>query len=130
METVPAGATTAASPPCDDGEPCLSIRARQAEVDSFRLHFVGLTDPADVLRMLTIHVREQFGVTEIALLWVPSDFRQVPEQVSWLPHAQLSAEGRVPAIPLRNGLGSRAEAGFPETAAACRGTAAARPSRR
>ncbi|MBI4859111.1 MAG: FHA domain-containing protein [Candidatus Riflebacteria bacterium] len=107
-EKVAASTPGPAGPSTDHGEPMLGVRARQTEVESFRQHFAQLQDPADILQKMMILVSEQFGATEIALMWVPFDYGQMPEQPNWLPHVQPLGAGLVPLIPLKTGVAGRA----------------------
>lgn len=99
------GATPASS---EEYEPCVGIRARQSDLDASRPLFASLGSALEVLTRLMTLVREQFGLEQIALLWLPRDFRQVPEISSRVRIQLPLAGGEVPNLPLRSGVAGQA----------------------
>lgn len=92
----------------EDYEPCLGIRARQADLEQSRPHFAAIAVPADVLAKLLTMVREQFGLEHAAALWLPRELRQVPDLCARVRTHQLPPDGEMPAIPLRTGIAGQA----------------------
>lgn len=91
----------------EEYEPCIGIRARQADLDASRPHFAALAG-ADVLGRLMSLVSEQFSLDQIAILWLPRDPRQVPDTAQRVRTHQVPQGADVPPLPLRTGVAAQA----------------------
>lgn len=105
-----AAVTAAAGTPGsgEDYEPCIGIRARQAELDACRPQFAAIEDRGEVLARLMAAVREQFALEQLAVLWLPRDLKQVPDTCARVRTHQVPAGAELPAIPLRVGVAGQA----------------------
>jgi pSer/pThr/pTyr-binding forkhead associated (FHA) protein len=108
FEAVDGPATRPLGSHADDFAPCLGIKARVSEIEAYRQHFEALRDPVDIMHKLMVLVREQFGINQLALLWLPTNPSLVPDQIERLTRIQILHDGRPPLLSLRTGVMAQA----------------------